>query len=72
MNAKEEANKIVDKMYIVCMEYTEEIQCSLQAKQCAIICVDEIIKEVDDNYDTLHSADRKQFWNEVKREIEKL
>ena len=42
------------------------------AKQCALIAVDEIYNEIDDNYDTLHSSDRKQYWQDVKTEIEKL
>jgi hypothetical protein len=43
-----------------------------EAKQCALIAVDEIYNEIDDNYDTLHSSDRKQYWQDVKSEIEKL
>lgn len=45
------------------------------AKQCAIICVDEIIKE----YDTKilsgrpsHLESRKHFWKEVKQSINNL
>jgi hypothetical protein len=43
-----------------------------EAKQAAFIAVDEIYNEIDDNYDTLHSSDRKQYWLDVKSEIEKL
>ena len=42
------------------------------AKQCAKIAVQEIIKEIDENYETLHSADRKVFYNDVLKEIDKL
>ena len=42
------------------------------AKRYALIAVDEIIKEINDNYDTLHSADRKQYWKGIKKEIENL
>ena len=40
MTAKEKAKELFDKYYIVCQEYTEEIQCSIQAKECALIAVD--------------------------------
>jgi hypothetical protein len=39
-----------------------------QAKQCALICVDEIIKVVEDN--CLEYDDN--YWQQVKTEIEKL
>lgn len=42
------------------------------AKQCAIICVDQMIREISDNYDTLHAADRIRFYQSVKIEIIKL
>jgi hypothetical protein len=42
------------------------------AKECAKIAFQEIIKEIDENYDTLHSADRKVFYNDVLKEIDNL
>jgi len=42
------------------------------ARKLSLIAVDEIIKEIKDNYDTLHSSDRKLFWEEVKKEINKI
>jgi len=42
------------------------------ARKLSLIVVGEIIKEIKDNYDTLHSSDRKLFWEEVKKEINKL
>jgi len=42
------------------------------AKQCAIIAVDEIIKETDTYYDTLIASERKLYWEQVKTEIENL
>ena len=65
MNVKERAKELVDRYYILCQEFTEEIQCSIQAKQCALIAVDEIIdlvKHID--------VDSEDYWNEVKQEIE--
>jgi hypothetical protein len=68
MTPKEKAEELFGKHYIVCQEYTEEIQCSIQAKQCALIAVDEILKN-DTIFLYVHHLD---FWKEVKQEIEKL
>ena len=40
----------------------------IQAKQCALICVDEIIQELDSE----RVFERLDFWNEVKKEIKNL
>ena len=71
MKAKEKAEELFDKMlyndgdkYHHCSHYV--------GKNCALIAVDEIIKEINDNYDTLHSADRKQYWKGIKKEIKNL
>ena len=50
----------------------------LHAKQCALICVDEILKSVDTEYDIFkeNGANFKSgflyYWQQVKTEIEKL
>jgi uncharacterized protein YhfF len=77
MTAKEKAKEFFDKYYIVCQEYTEEIQCSIQAKQCALIAVDEIIQqwEVIDTYIADLGGQLNQslkYWQEVKQEIQAL
>lgn len=77
---KEKAQELFDKFYIVCQEFTEEIQCSIQAKQCALIAVNEIKKSIPYfEYDNHHQlkfniilTQIEEFWLEVKREIEKL
>jgi len=43
MTVKDKAKELFDKYYIICQEFTEEIQCSIQAKQCALISVDEML-----------------------------
>jgi hypothetical protein len=63
MTPKEKAIELVDKYYIICQEFTEEIQCSIQAKQCALIAVHEIISLV---------GRYNNCWYEVKEEIYKL
>jgi hypothetical protein len=75
MTPKEKAQEIFDKYYIVCQEYTEEIQCSIQAKQCTLIAVDEILQ----NFGTLTEGKQHyaayytiKYYEEVKHEIENL
>jgi hypothetical protein len=72
MTPKEKAKELFGKHYIVCQEYTEEIQCSIQAKQCALIAVDEIISA--DWYIPTFEDYKKwtSYWKEVKQEIEKI
>ena len=81
MTPKEKAISLVDSYRNILMnEDTEcgnEILCTVIAKQCAIIAVDEIL-----NLDIHDVGDYKCFdtpsewyisyWNEVKHEIEKL
>ena len=71
MTPKQKAEELFDKMlyndgdkYHHCSHYV--------GKNCALIAVDKIIKEINENYDTLHSADRKQYWKGIKKEIENL
>ena len=67
MTAKEKAKELVRKYWDL-----GGIDV-LEAKQCALIAVDEIIKEIDvfflHRYD---ATDRYFYWKEVKQEIEKL
>ena len=43
-----------------------------QAKQCALIAVDEIIEEVVESADNEVKSMRIIYWEKVKQEIEKL
>lgn len=73
---KEKAIEIFNKFYIICQEYTEEIQCSLQAKQCALITVDEMINAQRACYTKLEPyyiiSNEYKYLMDVKQEIEKL
>ena len=85
MTAKEKANELVDKFYQTTPnEYFVNEPIGIkgryksweQAKQCALIAVNEIIEfmEVDDfDSDTCYWANhsKMQYWIEVKKEIEK-
>lgn len=73
MNAKEKAKELVDKMLNE-QSNTEEIY---DAKQCALIAVDEIILQWE--YIDTYLSDlggelnpNLKYWYEVKQEIEKL
>jgi len=67
MKAKEKATKLVRKMY-ESQSNTEELY---DAKQCALICVDEILHELEEEEDG-YRMDRVEYWEQVKQEIEKL
>ena len=69
MTPKEKAKELIDKYYIICQEFTEEIQCSIQAKQCALISVEEIMIYLDA---IMLPNPFKQYWDKVKDEINQL
>ena len=79
MTAKEKAIRLVDRFKADTVIYTwdddgykVDIETSLQnAKNCALICVDEILKS---HYKVLIGVMPKtdKYWQEVKQEILKL
>jgi hypothetical protein len=75
MEEKEKANELVERFYQNAPELFGTSKAMGYAEQCALICVDEILKEcsnwaggTNDGWD----AKRFDYWNEVKKEIEKL
>jgi len=64
LTPKEEAKRLVDKMHL--------INSIKVAKLCAIIAVNEILKETKLHDKTTYQHGRTAYWNEVKLEIEKL
>ena len=74
MRPQEKAKELVD-MYL---QYVEAFSCKQQdenAKQCALIAVDEILKldVFDCNEDwSNEDGDTREYWEEVKQEIEKI
>ena len=61
MTPKEKAEELVDKMINTDIMYMS----NYLAKQCALICCNEVLGYM--------GADRgTEFWNKVKQEIEKL
>lgn len=64
MTPKEKADSIFQQMYkILWHTNSDPIHC----KQCALIAVDELFLATDD-----FDLDTKEYWQDVKQEIEKL
>jgi hypothetical protein len=68
MTPKEKAVELVDKFCKLTRWKMGQEDYIKRAKQCAIIAVDEIIKELE--YGVGKSA--TEWWHEVKKEIEAL
>jgi len=77
MTPKEKAIELCDKFlrtYKVSL-FPPFNKASDEAKQCALIAVDEIIKECynwNGSDNVQWETNRFEYWNEVKQEIEKL
>jgi hypothetical protein len=70
---KEKAKELFDKFYKI--EPVEPIYIGMdrgQAKQCALICVDEIINYMDKLVGGEVYYSELNYWQEVKQEIEKI
>lgn len=70
MTAKEKAIEI-----IIQMQFQSHPLMFEQAKRCALIAVDEIIKALDDDIYIQGETDINSFifsWQQIKREIEQL
>jgi hypothetical protein len=75
MSAKDKAIELVDTYRIMLMnsdtECGEEILCTVIAKRCALIAVDEILKQCWD-YRDIDLQASYDYWEEVKHEIQLL
>ena len=69
MTAKEKAKELVDK-YHNKSDLLYETLSFIQAKECALIAVDEVLEENMER-DGMRIINN-QYWLEVKQEIEKL
>ena len=65
MTPKEKAKELVEQFTFRC----EECNYDWNAKQCALIAVDELIDNYEEKYKYCLT---KIYWEEVKHEIEKL
>ena len=75
MTPKEKADELVKKIYKVMSDSVSDITLYF-AKQCALIAVDEIIKNGGTKfiieYQKNSFTNGVRYWEEVKQEIEKL
>lgn len=86
MTPKKEAENLINEYRMILMnENTDcgnEILCTLIAKKCALITVDEMINEYQSmsdlesvlvvNNEITFVVDKLKYWNEVKKQINKL
>jgi hypothetical protein len=75
LTAKEKAKELVDRYNKFDFNTIVVSTQKEYAKQCALIAVDEMIKEMTDLYKSHNSIDnfnRLSFWFEVKKEINNL
>jgi hypothetical protein len=68
MTPKQKAKELVEAMAFSCRECDYEVK----AKQCALIAVNEILKENLELPDLPETIIRYLYWQEVKQEIENL
>ncbi len=75
MTPKEKAKELIDRFYNHTFNVEKDTEDNFSsAKQCALIAIEEILNEVDDNTYKIgrNKLSSKQFWLEVKQEIDKL
>ena len=74
MTPSEKAKDLIKKYYRDSDLLVEDLTW-IQAKECALIAVDEIlieIRKIYDIYTEINIINIYQYWQEVKQEIEKL
>lgn len=73
MTPKEKAKELLDKYWIYLragLLYDDEAKDD--AKQCALLAIDEVIQEICATSDKYFIIHRLAYWKEVKDEVEKL
>jgi len=75
MKAKEKAKELVDSFYFKIASYPEKSICYFEyntAKQCALICVDEMMQVIPANINPIVYMPLLSNLQEIKQEINKL
>ena len=72
MNPKERAKELVDKYINLFYHPTEQYLDTQEAKQCALIALNEILFSNNTIFETNIPHECWKYWIEVKQEIEKL
>ena len=70
MTAKEKAEQLVDKFRSNIISFLSDNMKDQNAKQCALIAVEEIISEICATSDKYFIIHRLAYYKEVKQEIE--
>ena len=70
MKTRDKAKELVEN-FSYSVGDIPECNIDYRAKQCALICVDEMLFELEDIEDG-YRMDRVEYWEEVKQELEKL
>jgi hypothetical protein len=81
MTPQEKAEKLVDSYRLILIKSDtdagEEILCTLLAKECALVAVDEVLNvlpqsEYLEDRDEYYENRERLFWKQVEQEIQKL
>ena len=72
MTPKEKAQELIDKFKIFVIGSSDSLIENENARHCALISVNEIIEANPISFDENDNCIAKQWWKEVKTEIEKL
>lgn len=72
MTPKEKAQELIDKFKIFVIGSSDSLIENENARHCALISVNEIIEANPIAFDEEDNCIAKQWWQEVKIEIEKL
>jgi hypothetical protein len=79
MTPKEKARELVDKYYHLFSVELENTIADYEAKECALIAVDEVLENVNYFFNELEKDglpnkfdDEIEYWNQIKQEIIKL
>ncbi len=68
MTPKEKAKELIDSYYVLLDGFvTFE-----QVKQCALIAIDEVIKEIEYGIGPYRGSEAIKYWEDIKQEIEAL
>jgi hypothetical protein len=72
MTPKDKALELYNKYEQLGRDFTRGVSMKEFAKQCALIAVDEILNEFPQGFKGNFEERRKEYWQEVKQEIEAL
>lgn len=69
MTPEAKAKELIDKFYEHTSGWTKQSAWE-RAKQCALICVEEILNEFPIGFDNSFERKRKKYWQKVKEILE--